>query len=185
MENSVIKAGVIIASDKGSRGERVDGCGVVIEECLKTINTEVVEYVIQSDDKQGLIDTMNDWCANKNLDLIFISGGTGFSPRDNTPEAIKAVIEKEVPGIPEAMRAASMKVTPFGMLSRANAGIKGSTLIIALPGSPKAVKENLEAVLPALPHGVMIMRGTATECASQHHHHHHDHHHDHHHHHHE
>jgi molybdopterin adenylyltransferase len=161
-----ITAGIIIASDKGSRGEREDGCGAVITEALKTIGGEVLDYTIQSDDKDGLIATLNDWCENNYLDLILISGGTGFSPRDNTPEAIKAVIEKEVPGIPEAMRAASLAITPHAMLSRSVAGIKGKTLIIALPGSPKAVKENLEAVLAALPHGISIMRGVAKECAA-------------------
>ncbi|HWJ02773.1 MAG TPA: MogA/MoaB family molybdenum cofactor biosynthesis protein, partial [Verrucomicrobiae bacterium] len=123
------------------------------------------EYCIVPDDKDSLAAKMLEYAEHKGLDLILTTGGTGFSPRDNTPEATLAVVEKLVPGIAEVMRWESMKKTPKAMLSRAVAGIRGRTLIINLPGSPKAVKECLEAIFPALPHGLQILKGTATECA--------------------
>ena len=160
-----ITVGIMIASDKCSKGEREDGCIPVIEESIKTIDGTVLETKILPDERTEIANTIKDWADEKHLDLILISGGTGFSPRDITPEAILDVVERQVPGIPEAMRAASMKVTSRAMLSRSVAGIRGKSLIIALPGSPKAVKENLEAILEALPHGIEIMRGVAQNCA--------------------
>ncbi len=160
-----ITVGVMIASDKCSKAEREDGCTPVIEEAVKQIDGIVLETKILPDERKQIADAIKEWADEKHLDLILISGGTGFSPRDITPEAVLDVVERQVPGIPEAMRAASLAVTNRAMLSRSVAGIRGKSLIIALPGSPKAVKENLEAVLPALPHGIEIMRGIAQNCA--------------------
>ncbi len=161
-----ITVGVLIASDTCAAGQRQDGCCPVIEESVQAVNGVVLDYDIVPDDRDTIRAVLQQWADDRYLDVIFVSGGTGFSPRDITPEAILDVVEKEVPGIPEAMRAASMKITPRAMLSRATAGIRGKCLIIGLPGSPKAVKENLEAILPALPHGLEIMRGITGNCAA-------------------
>lgn len=160
----MFKIGIITASDKGSRGERVDKSGQLIKEMMTENDYEVMEVRILPDDLDVLADAMIDMADNKKYDLILTTGGTGFSMRDWTPEATKKVIHREVPGIPEAMRAYSMKITPKGMLSRSAAGIRNATLIINLPGSPKAVRENLECILPALRHGLEILVGSATEC---------------------
>ena len=159
----MIKVGIITASDRGARGETEDVSANVIKEMLKTIDGEVINYKIVSDDLDILKDTMINMCE-AGVDLILTSGGTGLSPRDNTPEATLAIIEREVPGIPEAMRQASLTITPHAMISRARAGIRGKTLIINLPGSPKAVRENLEVVLPALPHAIEILKGHVADC---------------------
>ncbi|NPV26128.1 MAG: MogA/MoaB family molybdenum cofactor biosynthesis protein [Firmicutes bacterium] len=161
----MIRVGVLIMSDKGSRGERVDACGDVIREMVKEIDGEVVAYAVLPDEQPAIQDHLIDFADNQRLDLVLTSGGTGFSPRDVTPEATLAVVHKLVPGIAEAMRLESLKITPKAMLSRAIAGIRGRTLIINLPGSPKAVRECLAVVLPALPHGIEILRGEAFECA--------------------
>ncbi|MCT4632509.1 MAG: MogA/MoaB family molybdenum cofactor biosynthesis protein [Firmicutes bacterium] len=160
----MFKIGIITASDKGSRGERVDKSGQLIKEIMTENDYDVMEVRILPDDLDVLADAMIDMADNKKYDLILTTGGTGFSMRDWTPEATKKVIHREVPGIPEAMRAYSMKITPKGMLSRSAAGIRNATLIINLPGSPKAVRENLECILPALRHGLEILVGSATEC---------------------
>lgn len=157
------QTGIVIMSDKGSRGERDDSSGPRIKECLG--EQYVVEYYqIIPDEKDIIIKTLCHACDNLRLDVIFTSGGTGFSPRDNTPEATLAVIEKMVPGIPEAMRYAGLQNTPRAMLSRAVAGIRGRTLIINLPGSERGVRESLEAILPALGHGLDTLKGAAGEC---------------------
>jgi len=159
----MIRVGVITASDRGYRGEREDISGKVIEEMVREINGFVEEYKVLPDDleviKKELI-RMSD----KGIDLILTTGGTGLSPRDNTPEATLSVVEKLVPGIPEAMRMASLVKTPHAMLSRAVAGIRGKTLIVNLPGSPKGVRENLSVILPALPHAVEVLRGEVKDC---------------------
>lgn len=159
------RVGIITASDKGSRGEREDLSGPVIKKKVAEIKGRVEHYVILPDDRQTIAERLKDWADNQGLDLIFTTGGTGFGPRDVTPEATLDVVERLVPGIPEAMRAESMKITPRAVLSRATAGIRGKTLIINLPGSPKAVEESLDWILPALPHGLDILKGTAGECA--------------------
>ena len=157
--------GIIVASDKGWRGERVDRSGEVIREMMTEQGYEIVEKIIVPDEFDDLKNAMIEMSDQKKLHLILSTGGTGFSPRDVTPEATLAVIERETPGIPEAMRQASLAITPKAMLSRGRAGIRKQTLIINLPGSPKAVKENLEVALQALEHGLDILNEEASECA--------------------
>jgi molybdopterin adenylyltransferase len=157
--------GIITASDKGSRGEREDVSGKTIAAMLAGLG-EVRHYVIVPDERDALSREIINMVDNLALDLILTTGGTGLGPRDVTPEATLAVIDRQVPGIPEAMRAKSLEVTSRAMLSRAVAGIRGRTLIINLPGSPKGVKECLEVVLPALEHGLAILKGEASECAT-------------------
>ena len=160
----MFKTVIITASDKGSLGLREDLSGPLIKQLLQDSVCDVVGHEILSDDKGCLIKRLKQLC-DSDIALILTTGGTGFSPRDNMPEATKAVIERETPGIPEAMRAYSMKITPAGMLSRAAAGIRKQTLIVNLPGSPKAVKECLDCILPSLEHGLKIMCGLDGECA--------------------
>lgn len=157
--------GVITISDKGSRGERIDTSGPLIGETVAQIGGEVEKYVIVPDEKEQIKAAIMEMCDSLGLNLVLTTGGTGFSQRDVTPEATLEVIEKQVPGIPEAMRAKSLLITPKAMLSRAQAGIRKQTLIINLPGSPKSVKENLEVIIPALKHGIEILVGDASECA--------------------
>ncbi|MHB1127476.1 MAG: molybdopterin adenylyltransferase [Bacillota bacterium] len=163
----MFKVGIITASDKGSCGEREDLSGPLIGEIVARIGGEIEAYEVVPDDRPKLEAKLREYVDHLKVDLILTTGGTGFSPRDVTPEATLAVIERTVPGIAEAMRQESMKVTPRAMLSRAVAGIRGRTLIVNLPGSPKAVKECLEVILPALPHGLEILRGTTGECAEE------------------
>ncbi len=153
---------IITVSDKGSRGEREDKSGKVIEELLKTW-AEIVSYSIIPDEKE---DIKKELIANVDkVDLILTNGGTGLHPRDVTPEATLEIIDKEVPGIAEVMRMEGFKKTKQAILSRAVAGIKGKTLIINLPGSPKAVRESLEVILEALPHAIDKIKGDPSECA--------------------
>ena len=159
--------GIITVSDKGSRGERVDASGPAIEEMIKQIGGRMEKYVIVPDEKQDIQEAIIDMSDNLGLNLILTTGGTGFSKRDVTPEATVEVIEKHVPGIPEAMRAKSLMITPKAMLSRAEAGIRKQTLIINLPGSPKGVRENLEVIIPALKHGIEILTGKVSECGGK------------------
>jgi len=159
--------GIITISDKGSRGERVDASGPAIEEMIKRIGGRVEKYVIVPDEKQDIKEAMMEMSDRLRLNLVLTTGGTGFSSRDVTPEATLEVIERHVPGIPEAMRAKSLEVTPKAMLSRAQAGLRRQTLIINLPGSPKGVRENLEAIMPALRHGLEILTGQASECGEK------------------
>lgn len=154
-----ITAGILTVSDRSSRGERPDSSGPVIQEILRSNNIDVVEYRIIPDEKDMIADTMKEFSDNLKIDLIISTGGTGLAPRDVTPEATLEIIDKRVPGFEEAMRAESIKITPHGMLSRAVAGVRGKTLIINLPGSPKAVSENLAIILPAIPHAIEIIRG--------------------------
>lgn len=158
------KVGIVTASDKGSRGEREDKSAEVIKEMVSAIGFEVVDYMIIPDDSDVIMETLVRLCDQEKLDLVLTTGGTGFSPRDNTPEATRAVIDREVPGIPEAMRYESMKKTNRAMLSRAVAGIRHGTLIINMPGSPRAVQECLEVILPVLPHALEILTGIGGEC---------------------
>lgn len=161
----MFQAAIITASDKGAQGLREDVSGQVVREILEQNGYHVVHQVILPDERQQLAAEMERLCVNHVVDLILTTGGTGFSPRDWTPEATLDVVERQVPGIPEAMRLSSLQITKRAMLSRAVAGIREQTLIINLPGSPKAVRENLEYVITELAHGLEILRGEAGECA--------------------
>lgn len=165
--NFKFTVGIITVSDKGSKGERIDESGPTIESILKPLGGIVKKYIIVPDEKEEIKLAIKEMTDELNIDLILTSGGTGFSPRDITPEATLEVIEKIVPGIPEAMRAESLKITPKAMLSRAAAGIRKNSLIVNLPGSPKGVRECLNILIPALKHGIEILRGEASECAKK------------------
>lgn len=160
-----IRAAILTASDKGARGEREDRSAQVIREMVLSIGAEIVAYDIVPDEKETLAARMIEYADQKGVDLVLTTGGTGLGPRDVTPEATLMVVDRLIPGIPEAMRAAGLQKTPHAMLSRAVAGTRGQTLIINLPGSPSAVRENLEAVLPAIPHALEILQGRGGECA--------------------
>jgi molybdopterin adenylyltransferase len=156
--------GILTISDKGAAGDRQDRSGAVIREILPTIDARIVNYEIIPDEKGLIVAELVRWADEDNLDVVITTGGTGLTPRDITPEATLAVIDRIVPGFAEAMRAESLKKTPHAMLSRAVAGTRGKCLIINLPGSPKAVRECLEVILPALPHAVETLKGQAGEC---------------------
>lgn len=158
------RVGILTASDKGAAGQREDLSAAAIREMISRLGWRVEVYRVVPDDLDDISSALIDMVDREKLDLVLTTGGTGFSPRDNTPEATKSVIEREVPGIPEVMRAVSLKKTPRAMLSRAAAGIRKRTLIINLPGSQKAVRECLEAILDTLPHGLEILTGRSGEC---------------------
>lgn len=158
----MIRVAILTLSDKGSKGEREDRSGPAIKEILKAIDADVCYYDVLPDEKDLIKEKLIDY-TNK-VDLIITTGGTGLSPRDVTPEATREVIEREIPGIPEIMRIEGMKKTPRAMLSRAVAGIRRDTLIINLPGSPAAVKENLQVILDTIPHAIEKIKGDTTEC---------------------
>ena len=160
----MIKVGILTISDKGSQGEREDLSGKVIEEVAKKINGEVKYYKIIPDEKDIIQEELIKTVDELHLDLILTTGGTGLAKRDVTPDATLEVIEKEVPGISEIIRSESFKKTDRAILSRGVAGIRKESLIINLPGSPKGVRESLETILKALPHGIEILKGQATEC---------------------
>jgi molybdenum cofactor synthesis domain-containing protein len=162
----IFNAGVITVSDKGSRGEREDRSGQEIVSMLKDIGVNIVHSTIIPDEKDKIKEILIDCTDRMKLDLIITTGGTGVSPRDLTPDATLEVIDKEVPGMAEAMRRVSAAITPHAMISRAVVGIRDRSLIINLPGSPKAVRENLAVILPALKHAVEKIRGDDAECAS-------------------
>ena len=164
MEGYRWKAAVVTLSDKGYAGEREDKSGPLLCQMLEEAGYEVKKTVLLPDEQKEIENCLCQLCDEDRMDIVFTTGGTGLSPRDCTPEAALAVADKNVPGIAEAMRLASLKVTPRDMLSRGVSVIRGQTLIITLPGSTKAVKENLEAVLPSLDHGLGILTGRAGEC---------------------
>lgn len=159
-------AQVITVSDRSFRGERPDGSGPAVRALLEEAGYQVGDAVIVPDE-QPLIEEALIKAAQADIALIITTGGTGFAPRDVTPEATLAVCQRLTPGIPEAMRAASMAITPRGCLSRSAAGIRDRSLIVNLPGSPKAARENLEAVLGAIGHGLQMLRGGPADCAAQ------------------
>ena len=162
----MITVGILTMSDKGSKGEREDLSGKEIERMVKDLPAEVKSYEIIPDEVSIITRKLIEYADEKKLDLIVTTGGTGVSPRDVTPEATKAVIERELPGMSEAMRFESLKKTPNAMISRAVCGIRKQSLIINLPGSPKAVRENLAIVLPAINHAIEKIKGSTAECGT-------------------
>jgi molybdenum cofactor synthesis domain-containing protein len=161
----MFRVAILTVSDRSSQGQREDASGAVIREIVTSeLGAEVVAYRIVPDERPDIEAALRAWADDRAADLVLTTGGTGLAPRDITPEATRAVLDREVPGIPEAMRAASLERTPFAMLSRMAAGTRGGTLIINLPGSPKAVRENLAVIVPALPHAIEKLLGDPADC---------------------
>ena len=158
-------AAVLTVSDRSFQGERTDTGGPLVAETLKNAGYDVVKTAVVPDEQPLIEEALRTIADSGDVHLLATTGGTGFAPRDVTPEATIAVCDRLTPGIPEAMRYASLQITPRAMLSRAQAGIRGKTLIVNLPGSPKAARENLEAVLPALAHGLEMLSGRPADCA--------------------
>ncbi len=161
----LIRTAIITVSDKGARGEREDESGRIIAEMLAPLDVDVRRYEILPDEEEQISAALASHADSGEIDLVITTGGTGVAPRDVTPEATRAIIDRELPGMAEAMRAESLKATPYAMLSRAAAGIRKRTLIVNLPGSPRAVRENLAVLLAALPHAVAKIAGDPTDCA--------------------
>ncbi|MFZ5883283.1 MAG: MogA/MoaB family molybdenum cofactor biosynthesis protein [Chloroflexota bacterium] len=153
-----MRFGILTLSDRSSRGERPDASGPALTHLIEAQGWSVARQSLLPDDEPAIRALLAEWADSGEMDVILTTGGTGFAPRDVTPEATRAVIEREAPGLAEAMRAASLKITPHAMLSRVAAGIRKRTLIINLPGSPKGAVENLQVVLPVLPHAVQLLR---------------------------
>lgn len=162
----MFKTSIITVSDRGYRGEREDRSGQAIQELLCGLGFEVIDYRIVPDEKDQIREALIDAIDHLGSDLVLTTGGTGLTPRDVTPDATLEVIDKEVPGFAEAMRAESLKKTPHAMISRALCGVRKSSLIVNLPGSPKAVVECLKVSLPALPHALSKLKGDPSECGS-------------------
>ena len=153
-----LRFGILTVSDRAARGERADLSGPALADFVRARGWSVSRADVVADDRALIASTLTDWCARGDLDILLTAGGTGFAPRDVTPEATGDVIEREAPGLAEAIRAESLKVTPHAMLSRGRAGIRGKTIIINLPGSPKGAVESLQAVAGALEHAVQLLR---------------------------
>jgi molybdopterin adenylyltransferase len=153
-----IRFGILTLSDRSSRGERADASGPALAALIQAEGWSVVKHDVLPDDEASIRELLISWTDSGAVEVILTTGGTGFSPRDVTPEATRAVIEREAPGLAEAMRAGSLRVTPHAMLSRIVTGIRGKTLIVNLPGSPKGAMENLQVILPVLPHAVQLLR---------------------------
>ncbi len=160
----MISGGVITVSDKGSRGERQDISGSEVILMLNEAGISVPHYVIVPDEKEDIKTKLKEYTDKLNLDLVVTTGGTGVSPRDVTPDATLELLDRQLPGMAEAMRMESMKKTPHAMISRAVAGIRGQSLIINLPGSPKGARENLAVLLPALRHAIEKIKGDESDC---------------------
>ena len=154
---------ILTISDKGALGQRYDESGQVIRDFFSDLDSDIVNYEVVPDEVDIIRQKLVEWADSSEADVIITTGGTGLGERDVTPEATLAVVDRVVPGFAEAMRAVSLSKTPMAMLSRATAGVRGRSLIINLPGSPKAVRECLEVVLPAIPHAVDIIKGVVTE----------------------
>lgn len=163
----MLKFGILTISDKGSRGQRHDESGLTIRDRLSLSGSDVVKYEIVPDEMDIITDKLAEWADEGDVDVILTTGGTGLSPRDVTPEATLAAVDRVVPGLAETIRAETFKKTPFAILSRAMAGIRGRCLIINLPGSTRAVRECLEVVLPVIPHAVEIITGEVTEHSTE------------------
>ncbi len=163
----MFRVGILTVSDRGHAGERADTAGPEIGRWLDPQCFQVAAGAIVPDEPEAIVAQLRAWSDNDGLDLILTTGGTGLSPRDTTPEATLAVAQRLVPGIPEAMRAAGLASTPHAMLSRGVAVIRGRTLIINLPGSPKGARENLAAVAAALPHALEKLKGSPAECGAE------------------
>ena len=163
----MFRVGILTVSDRGHAGERADTAGPELGRLLDSQCFTVSVYEIVPDEPEAIAAILTAWSDDEGLDLILTTGGTGLSPRDTTPEATLAVAQRLVPGIPEAMRAAGLAITPHAMLSRGVAVIRGRTLIINLPGSPKGARENLAAVAQALPHALEKLRGSPAECGAE------------------
>ena len=162
----MFSVGILTLSDKGSRGEREDLSGPEIRRVIASLPGRVEAYEVIPDEEELISRKLVEYADQKCLNLIFTTGGTGLSPRDVTPEATRKVLDREIPGIAEVMRAEGMKITPTAMLSRAAAGIRGRCLIINLPGSPRAVRENLMVILPALKHALEKVQGDPSDCGN-------------------
>jgi molybdenum cofactor synthesis domain-containing protein len=161
-----IRFGILTLSDRSSRGERPDSSGPALARLVLTENWSIAKEALLPDNKSAIRAILSEWADSGEVDVILTTGGTGFSPRDVTPEATRAVIEREAPGLAEAMRAASLKITPHAMLSRIVTGIRKRTLIINLPGSPKGAVENLQVILPVLEHAVQLLQENPASEAS-------------------
>jgi len=153
-----LRFGILTISDRSARGERLDSSGPELEKQVRSEGWVVARSAIVPDDLLTIQNTLSGWADSGEIDVILTTGGTGFSPRDVTPEATRAILTREAPGLAEAMRSASLKLTPHGMLSRAVTGIRGQVLILNLPGSPKGARENFAVVLPVLVHAVQLLR---------------------------
>jgi molybdenum cofactor synthesis domain-containing protein len=153
-----IRFGILTLSDRSARGERADSSGPALADLIQAEGWTVVQQSLLPDDGSAIREILTTWADAGDIDVILTTGGTGFAPRDLTPEATRAVIQREAPGLAEAMRAASLKVTPHAMLSRIVTGIRGRTLIVNLPGSPRGAVENLQVIVPVLPHAVQLLR---------------------------
>lgn len=152
-----VRFGILTLSDRSSRGERADSSGPALARLIQAEGWSVVKQSLLPDDESAIRQILISWADSREMDVILTTGGTGFSPRDVTPEATRAVIDREAPGLAEAMRAESLKVTPHAMLSRIVTGIRKKTLIVNLPGSPKGAVENLRVIIPVLPHAVQLL----------------------------
>ncbi len=163
----MLNVGILTISDKGWQGQRYDESGKAIRNSTFVLDNSVLKYEVIPDEMDIIADKLAEWADEGNVDIILTTGGTGLGPRDVTPEATLSIVDKVVPGFTEVMRTQTFNATPFAILSRAVAGVRGKCLIINLPGSPKAVRECLEIVSPAIPHAVEILRGEVTEHATE------------------
>ena len=164
----MVRVGILTVSDRSSRGERPDASGPALQQQVSELGWQVVKTDIVPDDRAILKEILTRWSDDGSLDVLLTTGGTGFTPRDVTPEATLAVVDRLAPGLAEAMRAASLQITPHAMLSRAVAGIRGQTLVVNLPGSPKAARENLAVIQSVIPHAVQLLQNDpASEAGHQ------------------